>query len=271
MPTALVTGATAGLGEAFARSLAAEGHDLVLVARSRERLEEVADRLRSAHGVAVETIAADLATDEGCDRTAARLAAAPPVDLLVNNAGIAHGKPFLETGPDAEEQLLNLNVRAVLRLTNAALAVMAPRRAGAVLNVASVAGLGPAMLSSTYPASKAWIIGFTECLAGSQEIRDAGIRMTALLPGYTRTEFHERAGMATAFPPPWLWLSADRVVRDGLRDLRRGKVLSVPSLRYKSAAWFLRHLPRGLTRRITLDLSRPSHRRLTAAESAPRA
>ncbi|MEV7320798.1 SDR family NAD(P)-dependent oxidoreductase [Streptomyces sp. NPDC093970] len=258
MPTALVTGATAGLGSAFARRLAAQGYDLVLVARSETDLKERAEDLRE-QGIDVETIAADLTSDEGCRAVTGRLAAAPAVDLLVNNAGIGYERPFLVTGVAAEERLLDLNVRAVLRLTNAALAAMTERRTGAVLNVASVAGLGPAWLSSTYPASKAWIIAFTESLASSHQVTSAGVRMTALLPGYTRTEFHQRAGIPTTFPPPWLWLSADEVVRTALRDLDKGRVISVPSLRYKAAAWGLRHLPRGLSRAVAWDISKPAH------------
>ncbi|MFJ3880993.1 SDR family NAD(P)-dependent oxidoreductase [Streptomyces sp. NPDC090077] len=259
MPTALVTGATAGLGKAFTRALAEQGYDLVLVARSEPDLKEHADLLHAGHGVHTEVLPADLTTDEGCALVTARLAADPAVDLLVNNAGIGYEQAFLETGIQAEERLLDLNVRAVLRLTDAALQRMTARRRGSVLNVASVAGLGPAWLSSTYPASKAWIIGFTESLASSQQVRGAGVRMTALLPGYTRTEFHQRAGIPTTFPPPWLWLNADDVVRTALRDLDRGKVLSIPSLRYKTAAWGLRHLPRPLSRRFAWDISKPGH------------
>lgn len=258
MPTALVTGATAGLGSAFARHLAARGYDLTLVARSETALKERAEDLRE-QGVDVETIPADLTTDEGCGAVTECLRAAPAVDLLVNNAGIGYERPFLATGIAAEERLLDLNVRAVLRLTDAALTVMTERRAGAILNVASVAGLGPAWLSSTYPASKAWIIAFTESLASSHQVTSAGVRMTALLPGYTRTEFHQRAGIPTSFPPPWLWLSADDVVRTALEDLEKGRVVSIPSLRYKIAAWGLRHLPRSLARAVAWDISKPAH------------
>lgn len=263
MPTALITGATAGLGKAFAQSLAAEGSGLVLVARSDRDLKDLAGELREAHGVAVEELPADLSTDDGCAAVAARLAVAPtadrtgppPVDLLVNNAGIGHERPFLANGIAAEERLLDLNVRAVLRLTDAALETMTARRHGSILNVASVAGLGPSWLSSTYPASKAWVISFTESLAYSRQVRDAGVRMTVLLPGYTRTEFHQRAGIPTTFPPSYLWLNAADVVRTGLADLRRGRIVSVPSLRYKAAAWALRHLPSGLTRQGAWDIS----------------
>ncbi|MEU6706182.1 SDR family NAD(P)-dependent oxidoreductase [Streptomyces wuyuanensis] len=260
MPTALITGATAGLGRAFAQALARDGYGLVLVARSEPALMKTAEELRDAHGTTAEVLPADLSTDEGCDAVRARLVSGPRVDLLVNNAGIGHERPFLTNGTASEERLLDLNVRAVLRLTDAALTAMTDRRGGAILNVASVAGLGPSWLSSTYPASKAWVIAFTESLAWSRQVREAGVRMTAVLPGYTRTEFHRRAGIPTTFPPAWLWLDADDVVRTALRDLHRGKVISVPSLRYKAAAWMLRHLPRSLTRQGAWDISAHPHR-----------
>ncbi|WP_369212350.1 SDR family NAD(P)-dependent oxidoreductase [Streptomyces flavofungini] len=259
MPTALITGATTGLGRSFAQVLAEQGHDLVLVARSESDLKERADLLRTGFGVRAEVLPADLTTDEGCARVTARLVAEPVVELLVNNAGIGYDQPFPRTGVRAEERLLDLNVRAVLRLTDAALGAMTARRSGAVINVASIAGLGPAWLGSTYPASKAWVIGFTESLALSQQVRARGVRMLALLPGYTRTEFHQRANIPATFPPAWLWLHPDDVVRAALRDLRGNKVLSTPSLRYKIAAWGLRHLPRPLSRKFAWDLSSTGH------------
>ncbi|MCC3766194.1 SDR family oxidoreductase [Streptomyces sp. UNOC14_S4] len=249
MATALVTGATAGLGKALARALAHEGADLVLVARTRTALEETARQLRAEGAGQVAVLPADLASDTGCDAVTACLTdPEAPVDLLVNNAGMGYASSFPANTVADEEHLLDVNVRATLRLTHAALGAMIPRRSGAVVNVASVAGLGPAWLASTYPASKAWVINFTESLARSRQVRESGVRLMALLPGYTRTEFHQRAGISTASPPQWLWLDADRVARTALRHLRRGAVLSVPSLRYKTAAWGLRHLPRTLTR-----------------------
>ncbi|WP_205519106.1 SDR family NAD(P)-dependent oxidoreductase [Streptomyces olivoreticuli] len=249
MATALVTGATAGLGKALARALAREGAALVLVARTRKDLEETARQLRAAGAAHVDILPADLASAMGCAAVAARLAdRGAPVDLLVNNAGMGYASSFPANTVADEEYLLDVNVRATLRLTHAALGAMIPRRSGAVVNVASVAGLGPAWLASTYPASKAWTVNFTESLARSRQVRESGVRLMALLPGYTRTEFHQRAGIGTAWPPAWLWLDADYVARTALRHLRRGAVLSVPSLRYKAAAWGLRHLPRALIR-----------------------
>ena len=244
--SALVTGGTAGIGAAFVRHLAAEGYDLVVVARDAGRLEKLAGE----HGTQVEPLAADLSTAEGCDTVAARLAT-QPFDLLVNNAGFSLNTPFLRSSVEAEEQLLRLNVHAVMRLTLAALPGMVERGRGGVVNVSSVAGFGAVMPGSTYPASKAWVTNFSESVA--QLVRPSGVRVMALCPGYTRTEFHDRAGINMSKTPSWMWLSADDVVRDGLRDLRRGRVVSVPDWKYKAAVFGMRHLPRRLLQRAARD------------------
>jgi len=250
--TALVTGATSGIGAAFARRLATDGHDLVLVARDSARLEETAQRLRERPGAQVEVLVADLATDAGQEAVAARLADAQrPVDLLVNNAGVSLNTPFLRSTAEAEARLLSLNVHAVMRLTLAALPGMVARERGAIVNVSSVAGFGAAMPGSTYPASKAWVTNFTESVALS--VGRFGVRLMALCPGYVRTEFHQRAGINMSKTPGWLWLDADELVADALRDLRRGKVVSVPDWKYKVAVFALRHLPRPLLQRVARD------------------
>ena len=251
-PTALVTGATAGLGAAFARQLAASGYDLVLVARDAQRLAATADELSAAHGVDCVPLVADLGTDDGCEPVADRLRDPDhPVDLLVNNAGISINGAFLRTDLSDEERLLDLNVRAVLRLTHAALPVMVARGSGEIVNVSSVSGFAAVMPGSTYPASKAWVTSFTESQA--QLVHGTGVRVLALCPGYTRTEFHQRAGIDMSATPTWLWLSADAVVRAALRDLRRGRLVSVPSLRYKAAVFGLRYSPSGLRHRFARD------------------
>jgi short-subunit dehydrogenase len=250
--TALVTGATSGIGAAFARRLAAGGHDLVLVARDTDRLDETAKRLREHPGVQVEVLAADLATGAGQDAVAARLADAErPVDVLVNSAGLSLNTPFLRSTAEAEERLLSLNVHAVMRLTLAALPGMVQRRRGTIVNVSSVAGFGAAMPGSTYPASKAWVTNFSESVALS--VARFGVRVMALCPGYVRTEFHQRAGINMSKTPNWMWLDVDELVGDALRDLRRGKVVSVPDWKYKVAAFGLRHLPRRLLQRVARD------------------
>jgi short-subunit dehydrogenase len=250
--TALITGATAGIGAAFARRLAGEGYDLVLVARDQSRLASFGAELAGSYRVSVAPLGADLATDEGCARVQERLAGSdPPVDLLVNNAGMSLNKPFLRSTPDREELLLRLNVHAVMRLTRAALPAMVERRGGDIVNVSSVAGFGTPMPGSTYSASKAWVTNFTESIALS--VRGYGVRMMALCPGYTRTEFHDRAEIDMSKIPSRLWLRADDVVRDGLADLRSGKIVSVPDWKYKIAVFGMRHLPHRALRTVTKD------------------
>jgi len=248
---ALVTGATAGIGAAFARRLAADGWHLVLVARNAARLAETAGELAERHGHEVETISADLSTDDGCALVEERLSSGSPVDLLVNNAGISLNKPFLRSSAEDETRLLRLNVHAVMRLTLAALRPMTERRRGAVINVSSVAGFGAVMPGSTYSASKAWVTNFSESVG--QSARPFGVRVMALCPGYTRTEFHDRAGINMSKTPGWMWLRADDVVDDALRDLRKGKLVSVPAWRYKLAVAGLRHAPRRLLHAVARD------------------
>ncbi|MBX6749936.1 MAG: SDR family oxidoreductase [Micromonosporaceae bacterium] len=250
--TALVTGATAGIGAAFARRLAADGYDLVVVARDEQRLVATAAELRAAHGRSVETIVADLSTPDGQQRVADRAADVDrPIDLLVNNAGRSLNTPLLRSRAEHELELLQLNVVAVMRLTHAVLPVMVDRRSGSVINVSSVAGFGVPMPGSTYSASKAWVTNFTESVALS--VAPFGVRVMALCPGYVRTEFHQRAGINMSKTPNFLWLDADRLVADALRDLRRGKVVSVPDWKYKAAVFALRHFPRGFVARVVRD------------------
>lgn len=250
MTTALITGATAGIGAAFARALAAQGYSLVMVARDAERLAALAAELAERHGVSVTPLPADLATDDGCALVEARLA--EPLDLLVNNAGISLNQTFLKSTADDEARLLRLNVHAVMRLTLAVLPGMTERRHGGVINVSSVAGFAALMPGSTYPASKAWVTNFSESVAHS--VRPYGVRVMALCPGYTRTEFHQRAGINMSKTPEWMWLSADDVVRDALRDLGRGKVVSVPDWKYKLAVFGLRHVPRRILQGVSRDV-----------------
>ncbi len=263
---ALVTGASAGLGAELARQLAARGTALVLVARDGARLEELAGRLRSAYGVPVQVLPADLVDPAGLGVVEERLRdAAEPVDLLVNNAGLGVRSAFAEGDVADQERLLDLNVRAVLRLSGAAVPGMVGRGRGAVLNVSSVAGWLP---FGTYGASKAWVTTFTEGLAA--ELRGSGVTATALCPGYTRTEFHDRMGVRRT-GPSWMWLDAQRVVAEGLADTERGRVVSVPTRRYKAAAALLQAAPRpllrhALTGRVTGRFRRPA---AGAAQASP--
>ena len=247
MTTALITGATAGIGSAFARRLASDGHNLVLVARNTERLQEQATELHDKHGVEAEVLSADLSTEEGIAAVEARLAdRTHPVDLLVNNAGFGNKGEFLEVPMADELTMLKVHCEAVLRLTSAAVTGMKERGRGGVVNVASVAAFVP---RGTYGASKAWVVQFTQGVA--KDMAGSGVRLMALCPGFVRTEFHQRAGMGTDNIPSWMWLDADKLVAEALKDLARGKALSIPDPRYKALMGVVKVAPRGLLGGIT--------------------
>lgn len=247
MTTALITGSTAGIGAAFARRLAADGHNLVLVARDTERLREQAEELHDRHGIEAEVLAADLSREDGIAAVEARLAdRAQVVDLLVNNAGFGNKGRYLEVAMADELTMLKVHCEAVLRLTSAAADGMRERGRGGVVNVASVAAFVP---RGTYGASKAWVVQFTQ--GAAKDLAGTGVRLMALCPGFVRTEFHERAGMGTDNIPGWMWLDADKLVAAALKDLARGKTLSVPDPRYKTLMGLVKLAPRGLLGGVT--------------------
>lgn len=244
--TALVTGATAGLGRAFVERLARDGHDLVLVARTTSRLEDVAEHVSATHGVAAEVLTADLADTGALARVVDRVGSRDrPVDLLVNNAGFGLHTPFLTTTLDDQDDHLDVLVRAVLHLTHAAGRAMAERGSGAICNVASVAAFAPL---NTYSAHKAWVTTFSQAVAA--ELQAHGVHVMSLNPGFVRTEFHQRAGMSTSSIPSSMWLDADTVVDAAMRDLARGRRLSVPDVRYKALSSLMRVLPDAVVGRI---------------------
>lgn len=238
-PTALITGPTAGIGACFAHQLAHKGYDLVLVARDGERLEALADEVGREYGVSTEVLVADLADRAALARVEARVADADrPVDLLVNNAGFGHKRPFLENSVEDEQQMLDVLVTAVLRLSHAALGAMVERGEGAIVNVSSVAGFLP---RGTYSAAKAYVTSLSEW--ADLTYRDQGVRVMALCPGFTKTEFHERMDVSRDSAPGWMWLEADRLVADALADLEKGRRVSVPSKRYKVLTGVARYTP----------------------------
>lgn len=245
-PVALITGPTSGLGAGFARRYALEGYDLVLVARDAARLEQLAGELRHEAGATVEVLPADLAVAADRAKVSDRLRAG--VQVLVNNAGFGTSGEFWTADFAQLQAQLDVNVTAVMELTHAALPSMIDARSGSVINVASVAGLLPGR-GSTYSASKAWVIAFTEGLANG--LGGTGVGVHALCPGFVHTEFHARAGIDMAGTPSFLWLEVDDVVRDCLAGVAAGKVVIVPGLQYKALTTGGRMVPRNLVRAIT--------------------
>jgi short-subunit dehydrogenase len=223
---AVITGASSGIGEAFARALAADGRRLLLVARSKDALEALAARLNAARTGTAEVLAADLATAEGRDALwAATEGAGRPVGLLVNNAGFGLVGPEIELPLERVRALLALNVVATAELTHRFLGAMAGRGTGEILNVASTAGFYPTPFFSVYGASKAFVLNFTQAL--HEEAKERGVLVTCLCPGYTRTNFHAVARMKGAEATPFPEMTADAVARVGLEALRKRKSLAV--------------------------------------------
>lgn len=246
--TALITGASSGLGAEFARQLAARGADLVLVARDEAALERCADMLRVAHGVAVEVLPADLTDPVARDVVASRLADPDrPIGVLVNNAGFGLDLDFAANDLADEERHLELHVRATMHLSHAALGAMLARGSGRIVNVASVAAFLP---RGTYGAVKAWIVSFSRWANAVYGPR--GVTVTAVCPGFTHTNFHERLGLPPGSEgiPSVLWLDAPLVVREGLRDAARGRAVSIPSFRYRLLIALARLAPAPVAARL---------------------
>jgi len=236
-PVALITGASSGLGATFAKQLAARGYDLILVARRAERLAQIP-------GTA---LPADLTTEEGLAKVEQAIRECPNLELLVNNAGFGTRGRFWEADLTGQENMHKLHILATVRLCHAALNRMSK---GGIINVSSVAAFSTSPGSASYCATKAWMNSFTEGLA--MDLRSAGspIRVQALCPGFTITEFHDTLGVDRASIPAFLWMKADDVVAASLRGLDRGRLVVVPGWQYKAAVTFLRYVPVSLRRRI---------------------
>ncbi|MDQ2826481.1 MAG: SDR family oxidoreductase [Actinomycetota bacterium] len=247
-PVAMVTGASSGIGRAIAVRLAADGTHLVLVARRAELLEALAEELHMAHGVDVEVLVADLIDPAGLASVEDRLRREPAVDLLVNNAGVGAQGRFAEIPLDWQDGQVRLNVLAPVRLTHAALQGMLARGRGGVLNVSSIAGTQPLPNVATYSATKAYLSSFSHSL--HEEVRRSGIAVTALLPGFTRTGFHEVAGANRTVVPAGAWMSAEAVAAAGLRAVARGRAQCVPGLGYRILSALSRLTPWSVTRRV---------------------
>lgn len=241
--TALITGATAGLGAEFARQLAEQGHHLVLVARDEARLRSTADGLAQRYRIRAEVLPADLTDNAAVAAVVERLTdIARPVEILVNNAGIGLLHSFERNALEEERNHLRLHVQTPLELCHAALQGMLERGTGRIINVASLAAFAN---RGSYSAAKAWQVKFSRW--ANLSYARSGVQVTALCPGFTHTEFHDRMGMDKGVAPRWMWLRADRVVREGIADNARGKAVSVPSKRYKLVTAVARILPAKLT------------------------
>jgi short-subunit dehydrogenase len=248
MATALITGGTSGIGADFARSLAARGYDLVLVARDEARLAAMAAELSS---VSVELLPADLSNRADVARVAARIEdVSRPIDMLVNNAGFGVHVSLLAKDVSKFDEAFEVMVRAVLVLGGAAARSMRSRGTGTIINLSSVAGF---ITMGAYSAIKGWVASYTQGL--SNELRGTGVTTTALCPGWVRTEFHQRASIRTGSIPGFLWQDSHELVEACLRDAARGKVISIPSLRYKTLMWFAQHGPRAGVRKVSAAIS----------------
>jgi short-subunit dehydrogenase len=245
-PIALITGATAGIGASFAELLAKKGHDLVIVARDLERLNQNASKWRESFEVEVEVLVADLSRDEDIRRVELRLQnSSRPIEVLINNAGFGIKKSFLVSEISDEIALLDVLVTAPMRLMHAVLPTMKARNSGVIINVSSIAGW---IASGTYSAAKSYLTVLSESL--HTELSSSNVKILALAPGYTRTEFHQRGNMKMTGLPNWLWLTSERVAEDAWNSAQAGKVLCIPGRQYRVISSLARYAPRFWVRTI---------------------
>lgn len=249
---ALITGGTSGLGAAFARALAAQGTDLVLVARDEERLRAVAAELAAASGVTVDVLPADLSVDADLTRVAERVESDDdPIDVLVNNAGFGVHRRLLDPDVAGHRYAMDVMCYAVLVLSGAAGRAMRARGHGRIINISSIAGF---TLQGHYSAIKGWVRTYSECLAN--ELRGSGVTVTVACPGWVRTEFHERASIRTNAIPAWVWQDADPVVATILDDAAKGRIVSIPGWGWKAVRLGLKLAPTSAVRAVSRALVR---------------
>jgi uncharacterized protein len=255
-PVALVTGASSGIGEAFARRLAADGYRLILVARRRERLDALAAKMSGA-----EVIGADLSEESGLELVESRIKGTPDLDLLVNNAGFGSMGRFFEIPVDSQDRMHRLHVIATMRLTRAALGGMVARGTGGVINVSSVAAFGQNPGSVSYCATKAWMNSFTEGLDIELKSVRSRVKVQALCPGFTTTEFQEVIGMDRSRIPRWMWMPADDVVDASLKGFAADQLIVVPGWMYKVIRRLQGWTPRSVRVAATLRFWRAAELR----------
>ena len=245
---ALVTGATAGIGESFTRLLAENNYNIVMVARDLQRLEERARELESKFKISTHLIQADLATESGC-AVIEQYISNNQIDVLINNAGFGLNKAFTMSSLEAEQQMLDVLVRTPMRLMHAVLPGMKERNKGVVINVSSVAGY---IAGGSYSASKSYITVISESL--NTELAGTNVKVSALCPGFTRTEFHQRARMSMKGLPNFMWLNADELVKKAWSDALRGEAVSIPGWQYRVLTFVIQAVPRSLVRKVGMNL-----------------
>ncbi len=252
MATALITGATAGIGAAYAKLLAKEGFDLVLVARDLPRLKGVAKELSKLYKIKAETIKADLTKPAQLAKVEKRLANnSKPIEVLINNAGFGLKDSFFVSNLAKEQELLDVLVTAPMRLSHAVLPGMIKRNSGSIVNVSSVASF---IAGGTYSAAKSYLTVFSEYL--HTELRDTNIKVSALCPGFTRTEFHARGKMKMSGLPNYMWTAVDQVVAKSWRYVKAGKLICIPGWQYMLLSSIARIAPRPIVRKLGIEIRR---------------
>jgi short-subunit dehydrogenase len=254
---AVITGASAGLGAAFARKLARSGYDLLLIARREDRLHALAGELAGAYRVKADIMTADLAADADIDRVADFLRSAPNLGMLVNNAGFGSHGFFFETDVATQDKMHRLHVLATMRLSHAALANMTARNSGRLINVASVAAFGQSPSNVSYCATKAWMVSFTQGIAIELAAKGSAVKAQALCPGFTLTEFHDVLGMDRSAIPQSLWMTADFVVEESLRGLEKGQVVCIPGWRYRLIVKGMKLIPGSMAATVARRFRKP--------------